>query len=867
MRKFLIFFMFLSYKNAFCQLNETFDDGDFTNYPEWTGNVNDFTIDNGLLRSNSTALNQSFYLSAKNQLALDCVWEFDCNLKFAVSGNNYVDVYLVSDTDNLKSEVINGYFLRIGHTKKTLVLYKRTGNINSIIKLIEGQDNIVSSGANNTFSIRVSRDIEGKFSLEWDKSQSRNNYTLEGESIADLSFLQTGWFGFVIQQSTASFQKKHYFDNITIKSTDNSFPKPIFTSAKEKIINILFNKPISGANLHTPSNYQITPHQVINSVQKENNEIILMLEDELLSGEYSIHILNLEGIYGNAISQPLETRFSYTKPYLVKRKDIIINEIFADPSPQIDLPTSEFIELYNITEHTLPLKGFKYFDTTTTYIFGDIYIAPKEYLILCSKNDTTEYQKYGRTLGISPWPTLNNASDIITLTDADDNIIDAVHYFDSWYRDPVKKNGGYTLELIDPFSDCIHAQNYAASMDPSGGTPGRKNSLSIPSDPQTITVQNIYLKDNNKTVLVQFNKAIDSLYAVSNHLYSINNGVGTPDKVSVNPDNFAEISLQYNNGITPGLNYNVEINKMVDCAGNMMEKTIKPFISPAEITKHDILISEVLFNPKANSQSFIEIYNHSDKTFDLKNLFLATLAKDRDSVINIKAVTESSVLILPREYWVLSTNPENVKSEYYTSNPGHFIKMSSIPSYSVEKGTVILLNPQKERIDQFSYDKKMHFPLLKDVKGVSLERSFYSREANAPGNFRSAAAAVGYATPAYQNSQYMEENVTVSKNTIQLSSKAFSPDNDGVDDILTIGYLMENTDYVANVSIYNEQGKLVRKLINNEKIGKEGMWIWDGFNDVTERVKSGIYIINTELFHINGDKKNFRNAVGLVNKQ
>src|SRR5690606_14195323 len=174
-------------------------------------------------------------------------------------------------------------------------------------------------------------------------------------------------------------------------------------------------------------------------------------------------------------------------------------------------------------------------------------------------------------------------------------------------------------------------------------------------------------------------------------------------------------------------------------------------------------------------------------------------------------------------------DPENIQSEYFTPNTANFIKVSSLPAFNNDKGVVVLLNTENQRIDQLNYDKKMHFPLLKDDKGVSLERSFFDEPTNKPGNFRSATANVGYATPAYKNSQSTGQTIPL-QDGISLSTKVLSPDNDGTNDILSISYQMDQTNYVANVNIYNDEGHLIRKLVRNEPISLSGTWLWDGFD-------------------------------------
>ena len=50
-----------------------------------------------------------------------------------------------------------------------------------------------------------------------------------------------------------------------------------------------------------------------------------------------------------------------------------------------------------------------------------------------------------------------------------------------------------------------------------------------------------------------------------------------------------------------------------------------------------------------------------NKTLDLKDLSLANLNTEKDSLINIRAVSATTILIEPNSYWVLSTNPEQIR--------------------------------------------------------------------------------------------------------------------------------------------------------------------------------------------------------------
>jgi hypothetical protein len=280
-----------------------------------------------------------------------------------------------------------------------------------------------------------------------------------------------------------------------------------------------------------------------------------------------------------------------------------------------------------------------------------------------------------------------------------------------------------------------------------------------------------------------------------------------------------------------------------------------------QITAGDILINEVLFSPRQGGVEFVEIYNNSSNSLDLKDLFLTT---DRNNVLtNLHPITPVSYIIKANQYLVLSTNPDQVKAHYHTENPNAFLRMKSLPPFT-DKGKTIILISNSIPIDQFDYDENMHFKLIKDQKGVSLERSSFNRPANEPGNFRSATSSVGFATPGYKNSQYM--GPITSNEEFTLKSKTFSPDNDGFEDLMHINYKFPEPPGVATINIYNAQGMLVRRLVKNQTLAAEGTIYWNGLDEQNKQATVGIYIIHTEIFDLNGNVKRYRKPCVLATK-
>ncbi|MCX2572986.1 lamin tail domain-containing protein [Pedobacter sandarakinus] len=278
------------------------------------------------------------------------------------------------------------------------------------------------------------------------------------------------------------------------------------------------------------------------------------------------------------------------------------------------------------------------------------------------------------------------------------------------------------------------------------------------------------------------------------------------------------------------------------------------------INKGDVLISEVLFNPRTGGVDFVEIFNHSNHEIDLKELQLANV-NTAGQPANIKNISSTKLMIAPGSYWVITTNTANVKQNYYAKFTDRFVQISSTPAFNNDKGSVVLLS-SNQVIDQLDYNAKIHHPLIRDEDGISLERVSFDVPANETGNFKSAAASVGFATPTYRNSQEIGDEKYFAK----LQSNTFSPDGDNFEDLLMLSYQVGENATLANVNIFDDKGRLVKKVLKNQTIGTNGDLFWDGINDKGTRAPVGIYIILFEYFNLNGKRNTITNTFVLANK-
>lgn len=574
---------------------------------------------------------------------------------------------------------------------------------------------------------------------------------------------------------------------------------------------------------------------------------------------YRLTADSLLNCVGNKSMEP-NNQASFTIPSIEEvNYTVFINEILADPSPPAGLPEVEFAELFNPTDKTVSLKGMYYGDESVLHKFTSGEIAPHSYLILCPEKDKSSFTSFGNVVGLPVWPSLANERDVLVLKNNKGREFQRIAYNSNWYRDGTKKSGGYTLEMISPTSICVGSQNWAASRDSAGGTPGKKNSIfnDQPGDP--LKLIEVVCTDSI-TLLLTFNKSVDSLLAYASGNYHINNGVGEPESAIPLPPDFNKIQLRLKNVPTRGYTYKIELKDIRDCSGNPIStgSNYGEFILTERIVKNAILVSEVLFNPRPNGVDFIEIYNNSKHSLDLKDLSIASIVKD--SIGLGRPVSVKQKLFEPGEYMAITIDPEIIKKEYKTEAPGQLLK-AAIPVLNDDKGIVVLIS-NGVQIDQLIYNEKMHFQLLKTFEGISLERSSFRLNTREAGNFRSATAASGFATPGYKNSQYYEG--TVGTEEFALLSKTFSPDNDGFEDLLQVSYRLPAPGMVASVKIFNDRGIMIKHLLKNSTLNSEGMFVWDGLNEFNTAAVSGIYFIVSEVFDTSGNIRRFRKAFALA---
>ena len=853
---------FLSYG----QITDDFSDGDFTNNPTWSGDAAQFTVNaSQQLQLNSSGTGSSYLAVATSLPTLDNTeWQFYIKLNFSPSGSNNARVYLASNSQNLKGS-LNGYYLQFGEnlSNDAIELFRQTGTTS--VSVARGTDGFLASAF--TIRVKVTRDNNGLWSIYADAAAG-TNFSLQATG-TDATFNNGNYFG-VLCNYTSSNATNFFFDDFIIPNIADVIA-PTIVSAQaisSTQADVQFSEPVTQATAETATNYSVNNglgNPATATLDASDFSIVhLTFSSPFSSGiSNTITINNITDLAGNQIASNSTTTFTYQAPVTAQPFDIVFNEIYFEPVAAAPLPNAEFVELFNRSSNAMNLNGWKITDgSTTVAVIGNVTMQPGDYLIVCKSSDAALFSSYGNVAGTPSFPTLNNdTGDDLQLIDNNAHLTDRVVFSDDYYNNSTKKNGGFTIERIDPDFTCDNRYNWSASNDPAGGTPGKINSVKgIYTDTTALQLLRVYPVSPTQINLT-FSKIPDAAVASLTSSYSVDNGIGQP--LSVNISDYI-VTLTLSSPLQNGIIYHITVSDDIsDCPGNKITGPLSLKVAiPEAVTAGGILINEILFNPKSGGNDFVELYNNSTKVFDLKNLRICN-TDDLDSIATNYVISADGFLFFPGEYVVLTSDITSLMS-FYPSAVKENILQTTIPSYNDDKGTCIIADYSFNRLDRFAYTSTMHYALIDDQNGVSLERIRFDRPTQDAGNWHSAATNVGYATPGYKNSQAANE--ITSESSFSAEPEIFSPDNDGYNDVITFNLNLNESGYMLNAKIYNDAGQLVKNLVKSKLLAPNDSFTWDGINEKNEKAATGIYVIYAEAFNPTGTTKKFKKAFVVATK-
>jgi len=535
--------------------------------------------------------------------------------------------------------------------------------------------------------------------------------------------------------------------------------------------------------------------------------------------------------------------------------DVVFNEIMAAPATG----QPEFIELFNRSGKTLQLEGWKYYYANKPYTLPDVTMNPSDYLVLCKPSEVQSFPSDIKVVGVTSFPVLANTGKLLFLEDKESTLISWFEYSDKLYGSTEKKAGGWSLECIDPSNLSNSATNWIASVAQEGHTAGKRNSVDASNpDSDRPFVQSFEVIEDNNTVILTFSKPMDKSSLTAEDGYIIED----PDY------RIMDLQINYPQGdqVTILLNRLPPKNSMItirldgdvirDISGFSLQNGNDIVIgSGEEALPLEVVINEIMFNAPATSEEYVELYNRSDKTIDLRYLTLVTRKTDGE-LNKIYPLTTAPVMLYAGEYIAVSKSITAVCAYFNCTAPSALMESSVVPVLNNTSGDLVLLNNvNNEIIDELVYNEKMHSEAIKDKKGVALERISPDSETNNPENWQSAASLSGFGTPGYANSQTVQNNNPLSvKDEITIAYPDFFIGNDAY----RICYRFTTSGNRCRIFLFDTMGRMLQIIVNNELLGTEGEITWFGANDSGQKWQSGLYIIYAEVITSTGNIRKFK---------
>ena len=381
-----------------------------------------------------------------------------------------------------------------------------------------GSSSVICSGSDG--QIATSFDVNIKVTLNsgvwtlYSDFDGGTNFNFESSN-TDPSVLTGSHFGF-LDAYTSSNATKFYYDDIYVGDLiiDTEPPQLIQVNILNVTeIDLLYNEPLDITNSSIASNYGIQPNLgiTIASLDNLNSSLAhLTLTSPLQNGiTYSVSSNGITDVSGN-ISGIQSLEFEYLVGEDAIKGDLIITELFVDPTPVIGLPEVEYVEIYNKSDKIFDLSDWKLADASSNGTITEGWILPGAYLILVPTSSIDSFN-VSNIAAVVSFPSLNNSGDDVKLINPEGIEVDLISYTDDWYQDEIKKSGGYSLERINLDDPCSDVSNWSASISSNGGSPGVENSI-YDSNPDNLSphiTSTLALAPNY--LAIEYNEGMDSV--------------------------------------------------------------------------------------------------------------------------------------------------------------------------------------------------------------------------------------------------------------------------------------------------------------------------------------------------------------------
>ncbi|MDR0733811.1 MAG: lamin tail domain-containing protein [Dysgonamonadaceae bacterium] len=919
-------------------LVEDFGDGLFYGIDrsvEWTGDTSKFTVNGDFqLQLDAPGDGSPAQLKTALDFSQNRQWEWWMKMDFSPTADNYVKVFLCSDTNSLIGD-LNGLFVRIGHTDKNVCLMQAQKGKNNKT-LIKGAVKRLDKPM-VALRLKAVLDNDGNFNL-YSKLDDENEYILEGSCNISETY-ESAVFGIVCYFIPSRNDDFYFDDFLAGEPEDEPEPEPepepesnptpnsslvedfsdeLFYGDNRSVewtgdtskftvngnFQLQLDAPGDGSPAQLKTALDFSPNRQwewwmkmnLNPTAANYANVFLCSDEDSLTGKSNGLFVRI-GYTGKNVCL-MQAQKGKNNKTLIKGAENRLNNSMVALRLKAVLDNDGNFNLYSKLdgENEYVFEGScNISETYESSVFG----------IVCYFSSTHGKDFYFDDFWVgepedepapNPEPKPNLTPNSSLVEDFSDGLFQGKNRSVEWTGDISKfaVNNALQLQLNAPGDGSPAQLKTALDFSPNrqwewwmkmdfsptaanyakvflccdeNNLTGKPNGLfvRIGYTNKNICLMQAQKEKNNKTLIKGAEKRLDKktvalrLKAVLDNDGNFNLYSKLDDENEYVLEGSCNISETYESSIfgvvcyfssTRGKDFYFDDFLVREPESDNSAPNPEPETDPEP---GDIVINEILYDPPAGCAEYVEIYNNSDKIFDLRFLSFTTRKPSDGSLNTSYPLSGSETLFHPGDYLVI-TKSRDLVCPFFNCRPGSlFAELSIMPALANASGCAVIRdNKTGAVIDEFAYNAGMHTIGSGNKKGISLERSDFNRPANSADNWYSASAESGFGTPGYQNSQKTDQT-GIEK--ISIVYPQFSADN------YSIRYQLDKSGYHCRALIYDVTGKTVNTIADTELSGTEGRLLWNGKGSSGQPLVAGIYIVYIEVYNMDGDVQKFRKPV------
>jgi hypothetical protein len=544
-------------------------------------------------------------------------------------------------------------------------------------------------------------------------------------------------------------------------------------------------------------------------------------------------------------------------------QDFVINEVLYDPEGTDE--GLEFVELYNPTDVTLSLRGLV-LETGNGAREGDWSLAAQwdsDYYV-----EAHGYVVIGED-AVSPLPQfikqldLQNGPDACRLRRATE-IVDLVgwgsHTFAEYYEGTPCEDVASGIS-VGRLPDGVDTQNnsvdFRALSPPSPGrrnfcivdaglgpgTLGTKPALPLPFENTEITVEiaNFGARElASGECLIEFFGIVDS---VRNFLASTTTRTIAPKQSEI-------VSVSFHPEVETCMT--LEAVARLEDDENRGNDTASTRL---RIGEGDIVVNEIMYAPAAGEPEWVELFNRGQVSVDVRGWWIEDSSKKKARLTSLPLVLAPGEFLVIAQDKGLFEEKSNQCAGRVIEPEGSWPSLNNYASGGNSYADVVCIRDSSGCIsDYVAYEEDWSTRSNSSVERVSASVS--SRQA---ANWSSSVAPSG-STPCGRNS-VSEAMRQSSAFQIGMSSRVISPDGDGVDDRVIFSFCLPSPGMKANLTVFDSDGRTVKRLLDQRKVGMVVQTVWDGVDEEGRPVPPGIYIVNLGVKRSDGGWEESRSTL------